>query len=106
MCKGGMTAATAALLLVAATSAGQAQQRLAGSESQCAIYGAGYVAVQGSSTCVRIGGRVRLEMNTGTVGHAYAPGGLSSGQFGGAAAPDGANRAHLRLGGSPGRNAR
>ncbi len=77
--------------------AAQAQQ----GGNQCAIYGADFVAVQGTGSCVRIGGRVRLELNTRVIGHAYAPGGLDA-----AAAPaqgalpapaEGVNRAHLRL---------
>jgi hypothetical protein len=76
-----------------------AQQRPAG--NPCAIYGSDFVAVQGSGSCVRIGGRVRLEMGSGQIGNAYAPTPFS------APSPfppqqqstDGLNRAHMRLGG-------
>ncbi|MFN3889177.1 MAG: porin [Beijerinckiaceae bacterium] len=30
-------------------------------ENRCAIYGAGFVGVNGTDTCVRIGGRVRVD---------------------------------------------
>lgn len=88
--------------LVASQAQGQAQgqdyrpQRNPADASQCAVYGSDYVAVYGGSTCVRIGGRVRVEYETrGAVGHAYAP---APGQ---SAFPpsngDGLNRAHLKL---------
>lgn len=82
-----------------------AQQR----GNPCAIYGSDFVAVQGSGSCVRIGGRVRLEMSTGKVGNAYAPSPLTGAPaamapFGNAqtgnplGAGDGLNRAHMRIG--------
>lgn len=78
----------------------QAQQR----GNPCAVYGSDFVAVQGMGSCVRIGGRVRLEMSTGNVGNSYAP----SPSVGNPAAlapfnnnqADGLNRAHMRLGGA------
>ena len=79
----------------------QAQQRTPtpGGSNQCAIYGDGFVAVQGSSSCVRIGGRVRLELNATNSARAYAPGGLPQQSFGANDAPgNGVNRAHMRLG--------
>jgi hypothetical protein len=33
----------------------------AGATSSCAAYGAGFVRVEGSNTCVRIGGNIDLE---------------------------------------------
>lgn len=84
---------------VLAASPSAAQQR--GSDSaHCAIYGAGYVAVQGSTTCVRIGGRVRLELNAGSIGNAYAP--VANNAAG--SPDDGLGRAHLRIPSQPARN--
>ncbi|MBX9757424.1 MAG: porin [Beijerinckiaceae bacterium] len=41
--------------------------------NKCAIYGSGYVAMQGSDTCVRIGGRVRVDAGIVQRGNIYAP---------------------------------
>ena len=68
----------------------------AAQSNPCAIYGAGFVPVSGSDTCVRIGGRVRVDgavvpsQNTyGTSGALnFAPGG---------AGLEGPDRAYLRL---------
>lgn len=87
-----------------------AQQGVRGpGANQCAIYGAGFVAVQGTGTCVRIGGRVRLEVGGNRVtGNAYAPGGFpAASPFGSASqAGDGLNRAHLRVEGPLSRSRR
>lgn len=93
---------TASLAFAGALAASQAQgqehglQRSPADDSQCAVYGSGYVAVYGGSSCVRIGGRVRVEYEKrGAIGHAYAP------EPGQSAFPpsngDGLNRAHLKL---------
>ncbi len=78
--------------------------------NQCAIYGAGFVAVQGTGTCVRIGGRVRIEVGGNRVtGNAYAPGGFPAAAppFGAPSqAGDGLNRAHLRVEGPLSRSGR
>lgn len=38
-----------------------AAQAFEGNRTSCAIYGSGFVAVHGSSQCIRIGGRMRLK---------------------------------------------
>jgi hypothetical protein len=62
---GGVVLAGAAL---GATGA-QAQAQ----SNKCAIYGSGFVALQGADTCVRIGGRVRVDAAIGTRSNIYAP---------------------------------
>ncbi len=63
----------------------------------CAVYGSGFVALNGTDTCVRIGGRVRVD------GVVVPPQDVfgSSGSFNFAPGPqnglDGPDRAHLRL---------
>ena len=104
-----VTALSACLAACLCPGQSQAQQRSTpANDGQCAVYGSGFVAVQGTGSCVRIGGRVRLELNAGRIGNAYAPGGLnqnpapvtSQSPFGAAQAPgDGLNRVHMRLGG-------
>ena len=51
-----------------------------GNSAHCAIYGPGFAAVAGSDTCIRIGGRVRVEagngrtsLNTGWADNGYVP---------------------------------
>ncbi len=80
-----------------------AQQRASGGGNPCAVYGADFVAAQGTGACVRIGGRVRLEMNSGSAGHAYAPlSNFPAAPFPalGAERADGPARAHMRVGGA------
>ncbi len=71
----------------------------------CAIYGSGFVPIQGASTCARIGGRVRLESEaTSGARAASAPSPLGAASLG--YAPDEtAGRAHLRAAPLPGGNA-
>lgn len=59
-----------ALVFIAGVLAGGAQTAYAGSQNDfasdrnfCASYGAGFVPVEGTRTCVRIGGHVRIEMD-------------------------------------------
>jgi hypothetical protein len=40
-------------------------KKSAGGVNSCAAYGAGFVKVEGSDTCVRIGGAVRLDARSG-----------------------------------------
>ncbi len=104
----GLAAAGALVCAGLIADAASAQQRQPSPrDSQCAIYGSDFVAVQGTSSCVRIGGRVRLEVSTSRMGNAYAPTQSAPAPFampGGAlagpppaTAGDGLNRAHLRL---------
>jgi hypothetical protein len=82
--------------------AGMAAGSAAAQSNPCAIYGAGFVPLNGSDTCVRIGGRVRVDgavspsqdtyTSSGTLNFAPpSPNGL-----------DGPDRAHLRLQGGSG----
>ena len=101
--QGAAAALSAAVLASLGCGAASAQQR-AGSDN-CAIYGSGFVAVQGASTCVRIGGRVRLELNG-----AGASAGLNSfapvNNSPSAPASGGIDRAHMRLDSAPARGRR
>ncbi len=107
-CPALLVRALAGAILTPAFLAGQAhaQQRAPGGANPCAVYGTDFVAAQGTGSCVRIGGRVRLELNSGSVGHAYAPmSALPASPSGpiqalGADRGDGFGRAHMRLGGS------
>ena len=104
LARGALPAAGALVALCLCPVQAQTQQKSAGAANPCAVYGSGFVAVQGTGSCVRIGGRVRLELNMGSVGHAYAPGGPNTSP---AAAPFGAqtggiNRAQVRLDGGRG----
>ncbi|MDB5570614.1 MAG: hypothetical protein JWN93_1797 [Hyphomicrobiales bacterium] len=63
----------------------------------CAIYGSGFTPVQGTTTCARIGGRVRLESDLASGARAVSsPFPFAGEALGFAPEPDGANRAHLR----------
>lgn len=86
-------------LLMAGLAAGNA----AAQANPCAIYGTGFVPLNGTDTCVRIGGRVRVDGAISPSQDTYT----SSGTLNFAPAPsnglDGPDRAHLRLqGGSTG----
>ena len=85
-------AAGGGAILTAALGASGAQAQA----NRCAIYGAGFVAVNGTDTCVRIGGRVRVD---GVVAPAQNLYGSSELNFapGANSSLDGAGRAHLRL---------
>lgn len=41
--------------------------------NRCAIYGSGFVEVHGGDTCVRIGGRVRVDVGIVGTGNIVAP---------------------------------
>jgi hypothetical protein len=54
-----------ALLPAAATAAEQPKKKAAPvTANPCAQYGAGWVQVQGTSTCVKVGGSIGIEMGT------------------------------------------
>lgn len=63
--------------------------------NECAIYGSGYVAIQGTGSCVRIGGRVRVEGGAAFGGRSNNAGGALG--FAGDGMRDGPSRAHMRL---------
>ena len=84
--------AAGAFALLASAGVATAQNRPASND--CAIYGSGFVAIQGTGSCVRIGGRVRLEAATRFGGGRNAGGALG---FAGGAQNDGPTRAHMRL---------
>lgn len=65
--------------------------------NKCAIYGSGFVAMQGTDTCVRIGGRVRVDAGIVQRGDIFAP--TPDFEFApvGAGAAKSANREHLRV---------
>lgn len=67
----------------------------------CAIYGAGFVPLAGGDTCVRIGGRVRVDGAFVPPQDVMGPGGSLNYAPGAASPMDGADRAHLRLQGGP-----
>jgi hypothetical protein len=82
---------------------------LAGSDI-CAAYGPGYTSVEGSGTCIRIGGRLRVEAgtiitpssaNSGWAAAGARPASLhtgdDSGRFGNAINGADFGRSHLRL---------
>ena len=78
------------LVPLGGSNAGEITSRPAG--DRCATYGPGFAAVAGSDTCMRIGGRVRVEAgngimspNTGWANDGLAPAGTSD------------QRRHLRL---------
>ncbi|GAC1333798.1 MAG: hypothetical protein NVSMB26_15480 [Beijerinckiaceae bacterium] len=56
------------LLLLVAGSSGFATAEegpgRAGDKDRCAVYGSGFVAVEGTETCARIGGHIRVEIGT------------------------------------------
>ncbi|MBX9739886.1 MAG: porin [Beijerinckiaceae bacterium] len=64
--------------------------------NRCARYGEGYVAVEGSDACVRIGGRLRIDIG-GSARSGVAP--MSGYSFGDnlPGESDGLSRAHIRL---------
>lgn len=84
--------AAGGLALAAALGLSPAQAQ----SNPCAIYGSGFVSVHGGDTCVRIGGRVRLD-----AGVSASPSPQESGpglNFAPAPTPfEGPARAHLRL---------
>lgn len=103
----------AALLLFSATSIADAQitdgrkgasggalPRQQSAPNHCARYGQGYVAVEGTDACVRIGGRLRIDVGRSSRSDA---GGLRTFQFGEALPQgfsgegEGLNRAHIRV---------
>ncbi|MGE3248359.1 MAG: hypothetical protein AB7F96_06865 [Beijerinckiaceae bacterium] len=53
----------------------------------CSIYGPGYVVVQGTTRCVRIGGRMRVQQENGYRGASYLP--YAGGAPGGVTLPSG-----------------
>jgi hypothetical protein len=57
-------AAGLAISLSQAALAGD-QDKLVRRQSFCAAYGAGFVPVEGTQTCVRVSGHVRVEMEVG-----------------------------------------
>lgn len=87
--------AAGGLLLTAALGAAPAQAQA----NPCAIYGAGFVPVYGGDTCVRIGGRVRVDGAIAPAQNVYGAGSLRGGA--GAGPLEGPDRAHLRLQGAP-----
>ncbi len=87
----GLIAAGALVSVAIAASEAQAQA------NPCAIYGAGFVSVTGTDTCVRIGGRVRVEGVVVPPQNLFGPGGSLNFAPGGASSLDGPDRAHLRL---------
>lgn len=66
----------------------------------CAIYGAGFVPVNGSDTCVRIGGRVRVDGAFVPSQNVYGPAGAANFAPGALDSLEGVDR-HLRLPGGP-----
>jgi hypothetical protein len=46
---------------------------------KCAAYGPGFTAVEGSETCIRVGGHVRVETGTGNLGSSANTGWASNG---------------------------
>lgn len=91
------TAGVMLAALIGATSSATAQSRASapGASNSCAIYGSGFVAIQGTGSCVRIGGRLRVEGSSTFGGSNFNRG--SAAGFAGADAGDGPARAHLRL---------
>ncbi len=82
---------------------------LAGGDT-CAAYGPGFTSVEGGSTCIRIGGHVRVEAGSGitpsSVNNGWAAGGArpaslhtddDTSHFGNAIAGADFGRSHLRL---------
>ncbi|MDB5596571.1 MAG: hypothetical protein JWM36_3532 [Hyphomicrobiales bacterium] len=104
-----------ALLLFSATSIAEAQmaegrKAAPGSAAprqsapnHCARYGQGFVAVEGSDACVRIGGRLRIDVGRGLRSDAPGVGGFRFGEPlppGYGSEGEGLNRAHIRVGGT------
>lgn len=88
--------AAAGLLLEASLTSGvQAQS------NPCAIYGDGFVPLHGGGTCVRIGGRVRVDGATAPARDTFGPG--ESLNFAPQASPgiESGDRGHLRAPGAP-----
>lgn len=76
--------------------AGGASAQTRAQSNECAIYGSGYVAIQGTGSCVRIGGRVRVEGGAVFGGSRSNIGGGALG-FAGEKMRDGPSRARMRL---------
>lgn len=97
----GRCAALAAASVLCSAGAALAQSPVR--DNPCAIYGSGYVAVQGTDGCARIGGRVRLGSGApgGHGGDGFAAPLAAAGLPPGRVA-DGARRVHLRLQQKPG----
>jgi hypothetical protein len=73
--------------------------------NHCARYGQGFVAVEGSDACVRIGGRLRIDVGRGLRSDATGLGGFRFGEPlppGYGSEGGGLNRAHIRVGGTKG----
>jgi hypothetical protein len=86
----GMAAGSVFLTAAVGAPAARAQS------NPCAIYGAGFVPVHGGGSCVRIGGRVRVDVLRDAPHDALQSGALNFA----APAPsplDGPDRTHLRL---------
>jgi hypothetical protein len=65
---------------------------------KCAVYGPGFVAAQGSDTCIWVGGHVRMEFGSRSAGSAnngWASGGAVPAAMRAQDSPD--SRGHLRL---------
>lgn len=77
--------------LLATTSGAFAQS------NPCAVYGSGFVALNGTDTCVRIGGRVRVDGVVVAPQEVFGSGGSYNFAPGPQNGLDGPDRAHLRL---------
>ena len=69
--------------------------------NRCAIYGSGFVEVHGGDSCVRIGGRVRVDAGIVGAGGIFAPAPKYDFTPG---APNGLDREHVRVPGSAPQN--
>lgn len=72
--------------------------------NSCAVYGSGFVALNGTDTCVRIGGRVRADAVIVPSQNVFGSSGSLNSAPGALNGLDGPDRAHMRLqgGGSNG----
>lgn len=85
-------AAGGALLMAGVAAGGAVAQ-----SNPCAIYGAGFVPVNGTDTCVRIGGRVRVDGAVSPSQDTHGTSGVTNFAPGAPTGLDGPDRAHLRL---------
>lgn len=82
-------AAGGALILAASGASAQS--------NRCAIYGSGFVSLNGTDTCVRIGGRVRVDGAIVPSQDVFGSSGNLNAAPGALNGLDGPDRAHLRL---------
>lgn len=77
--------------------AGVGASGAAAQSNRCAIYGSGFVPLNGTDTCVRIGGRVRVDGAVVPSQNTYGTSGTMNFAPTPPAGLDGPDRAHLRL---------